>query len=98
MRGAGCRTCNNTGYKGRTGVHELLVGTREVQQLIYDKRELSDIREQAIKDGMTTLKQDGIMKILKDAGTGFALPSRTVYNTTDSGPDTGCRKAQQEQV
>lgn len=46
-------------------MHELLVGTREVQQLIYDKRELSDIRGQAIKDGMTTLKQDGIMKILE---------------------------------
>ena len=41
------------------------MGTREVQQLIYNKGELSDIREQAIKDGMTTLKQDGIMKILK---------------------------------
>ncbi len=41
------------------------MGTREGQQLIYDKRELSDIRGQAIKDGMTTLKQDGIMKILK---------------------------------
>ena len=64
-RAKGCDVCGGTGYKGRTGVHELLVGTREVQQLIYNKGELSDIRAQAIKDGMTTLKQDGILKIFK---------------------------------
>ena len=64
-RKVGCDACGGTGYKGRTGVHELLRGTREMQRMIYTKSELSEIREQAIHDGMLTLKQDGIIKIFK---------------------------------
>ncbi len=64
-RPKGCDVCGGSGYKGRTGVHELLQGTRAIQALIYTKAELSEIRAQAIKDGMTTLKQDGIFKIFK---------------------------------
>lgn len=63
MGPVGCSDCGNTGYKGRTGIHELLVGTNELQAMIYKKAELSAIREQALKDGMRTMKQDGIMKI-----------------------------------
>jgi len=62
-RAVGCDACGGSGYRGRTGVHELLLGSREIQGMIYNKAELSHIRDQAIKDGMTTLKQDGIMKI-----------------------------------
>jgi len=62
-RAVGCDNCGGSGYRGRTGVHELLVGTREIQSLIYKHASLESIREQAIKDGMTTLKQDGIQKI-----------------------------------
>lgn len=63
MGPVGCTDCGNTGYKGRTGIHELLKGTIELQAMIYKKAELSDIRKQAIKDGMRTMKQDGIHKI-----------------------------------
>jgi type II secretory ATPase GspE/PulE/Tfp pilus assembly ATPase PilB-like protein len=64
LKGAvGCDECSDTGYKGRTGIHELLVGTHEVQAMIYRKAELSEITEQAIKDGMKTMRQDGIEKI-----------------------------------
>ncbi|PCJ27955.1 MAG: general secretion pathway protein GspE [SAR86 cluster bacterium] len=59
----GCSDCGDTGYKGRTGIHELLVGTNELQAMIYRKDELSLIREQAKKDGMLTMKQDAIEKI-----------------------------------
>ena len=62
-RAVGCEKCGDTGYRGRTGVHELLVGTHELQSMIYKKASLDDLREQAIKDGMRTLKQDGIEKI-----------------------------------
>jgi type II secretory ATPase GspE/PulE/Tfp pilus assembly ATPase PilB-like protein len=62
-RAVGCDECGDTGYKGRTGVHELLVGTHELQSMIYKKADLSDLTAQAIKDGMRTLKQDGIHKI-----------------------------------
>ncbi len=62
-RAVGCDECGDTGYKGRTGVHELLIGTHELQSMIYKKADLSDLTAQAIKDGMRTLKQDGIHKI-----------------------------------
>jgi len=60
----GCDACNNTGYSGRMAIHELLMGTDEMKKLIQSKAPMENIREQAIKDGMTTLKQDGIEKIL----------------------------------
>ncbi len=61
----GCENCNDTGYAGRTGLHEVLEGTDEVKRMIMQRSLVEDIRSQAIKDGMTTLKQDGILKILK---------------------------------
>ena len=59
----GCDKCGNTGYKGRTGLHELLDGTDEMQNLIQVKAKMEDLRGQAVKDGMTTLMQDGIRKV-----------------------------------
>ncbi|MFH2045708.1 MAG: ATPase, T2SS/T4P/T4SS family [Pseudomonadota bacterium] len=61
----GCDECNNTGYQGRMGIHELLMGTDEMKSLIQNLAKIEDIRKQAIKDGMTTLKQDGIDKIFE---------------------------------
>ncbi len=62
-RAKGCQKCQNTGYKGRTGLFELLVVTREMKALIQNKARNEEIRDQAIADGMTTLMQDGIRKI-----------------------------------
>jgi len=59
----GCSKCNNTGYRGRTGLHEILVGTHEMQDKIQVRSRMEEIREQAVKDGMTTLMQDGIRKV-----------------------------------
>lgn len=63
-RPVGCSECGDTGYRGRTGIHELLVGTHELQTMIYHKASLGEIRQQAKRDGMRTMKQDGIEKIL----------------------------------
>ncbi|MFZ1985336.1 MAG: ATPase, T2SS/T4P/T4SS family [Desulfatitalea sp.] len=60
---AGCERCNNTGYRGRMGIHELLTGTDEMKKLIQRRAQMEEIRAQAVKDGMTTLKQDGIEKV-----------------------------------
>ena len=60
---AGCEQCNNTGYRGRMGLHELLVGTDPMKAFIQRRAKMEEIRDQAIQDGMTTLKQDGIEKI-----------------------------------
>ncbi len=59
----GCEVCNNTGYRGRMGLHELLMGTDNMKRLIQGKAKMEDIRAQALADGMTTLKQDGIAKV-----------------------------------
>ncbi|MFC1892358.1 ATPase, T2SS/T4P/T4SS family, partial [Thermodesulfobacteriota bacterium] len=62
-RANGCDRCNNTGYRGRTGIIELLDGTDDMKALIQGKTKMEILREQAIKDGMTTLMQDGIRKV-----------------------------------
>ncbi|HEX9080168.1 MAG TPA: GspE/PulE family protein, partial [Desulfuromonadaceae bacterium] len=62
FRATGCPKCGDSGYKGRLGLHELLLGTDEMKVLIKHKSEIEMIRRQAIADGMTTLKQDGILK------------------------------------
>ncbi len=61
-KAVGCPKCGDSGYKGRLGLHELLQGTDEMRTLIKRKSEIELIRKQAVADGMTTLKQDGILK------------------------------------
>jgi type II secretory ATPase GspE/PulE/Tfp pilus assembly ATPase PilB-like protein/GAF domain-containing protein len=61
----GCDRCNQSGYLGRMGLYELLEGTKEIKRLVMREALVDDIMDQAIQDGMTTLKQDGIQKILK---------------------------------
>jgi len=62
-RPKGCQKCQKTGYKGRTGIFELLVGTPKMQSLIQSKAKMEEMRTQAIAEGMTTLMQDGIRKV-----------------------------------
>ena len=59
----GCQKCQNTGYKGRTEICELLIGTTKMKSLIQGEAKVEEIREQAIADGMTTLMQDGIRRV-----------------------------------
>ena len=60
----GCATCNNTGYKGRMGVHELLVGTDEVKRAVQRRAPIDELRALALKQGMRTLLQDAMEKAL----------------------------------
>lgn len=60
----GCDKCSNTGYRGRTGLHEILEGTEEMQTKIQVRSKMEDLREQALKDGMTNLMQDGVRKTM----------------------------------
>lgn len=61
-RPKGCDACDNTGYKGRMGIHELLVGTDEIKRLIQKHATVEEMRDVAMSQGMTTLLQDGIQK------------------------------------
>jgi len=60
----GCKDCNNRGYRGRMGIHELLVSTDNTKALIHKKPKAADLMELAVKEGMITLKQDGIEKVI----------------------------------
>jgi type II secretory ATPase GspE/PulE/Tfp pilus assembly ATPase PilB-like protein len=64
-RANGCLKCGNTGYKGRMGIHELLVASDEVKRLIQKRRPVEELRAQGVGEGMTTLLQDGIQKVLQ---------------------------------
>ena len=65
FRAKGCGHCGDTGYRGRLGIHEMLEGTDEVKALIQAEKPVEEIRNQAKADGMTTLKQDGILKVFQ---------------------------------
>jgi type II secretory ATPase GspE/PulE/Tfp pilus assembly ATPase PilB-like protein len=63
-RAVGCDKCNRTGYKGRVGLHELLVADDESKRLIQERARVADIFTAAVAAGMRTLKMDGMEKIL----------------------------------
>lgn len=63
-RAKGCDVCKGTGYKGRAGIHELLIGSVGTKKLIQDKARVTELSKCAKAEGMTTLVQDGILKIL----------------------------------
>ena len=65
QKAVGCPTCNNSGYRGRTGIHELLVSTPKMKDLIYRKATADEIQKLAMAEGMRTLMQDGIAKMFK---------------------------------
>ncbi len=68
-RGKGCEVCNQTGFKGRVALHELLVGSEEIKNLIQGRARTAEILSVAMRDGMVTLLQDGIQKVLKGLTT-----------------------------
>jgi type II secretory ATPase GspE/PulE/Tfp pilus assembly ATPase PilB-like protein len=62
FRGKGCETCHHTGYKGRIGLHELLVSSDEIKRLIHTHAPVPELLKVAVAQGMRTLVQDGILK------------------------------------
>ncbi len=68
-RAAGCEKCNGSGFKGRIGIHELMEATTEAKILLKKNATSHDLARQAVKDGMVTLKQDGIRKIIDGVTT-----------------------------
>jgi type II secretory ATPase GspE/PulE/Tfp pilus assembly ATPase PilB-like protein len=63
-RGRGCEVCNQTGFKGRIALHELLRGSEEMKRLIQSRARTADILSLGMADGMSTLVQDGLRKVL----------------------------------
>ena len=65
FRPVGCETCSGTGYRGRMGIHELMEGSPPIKLMIKKQANTEQIFAQAMKEGMSTLKQDGILKVFK---------------------------------
>lgn len=63
-RAQGCERCNHSGYKGRLGLHELLVADDAIKRLVQERARVADIFTSAVANGMRTLKMDGIEKVL----------------------------------
>ena len=63
-RGRGCKVCNMSGFKGRTGIYELLKVSPAIQKAALKKASADDIRDLAIKEGMRTLRDSAIEKLL----------------------------------
>lgn len=64
-RNKGCDICSGTGYKGRVGLHELLVGTDPIKKLIQEHARVAEILAVSLNEGMRTLKMDGIEKVMQ---------------------------------
>ena len=64
-RHVGCDSCSGTGYRGRMGIHELMEGTPKIKLMIKKQASTEQLFKQAMHEGMLTLKQDGILKVLK---------------------------------
>ncbi len=69
FKGTGCNVCNFTGYNGRLGIYEVLEVNDKIKELIIKKASSNEINEAAISNGMTTMFQDGIKKVLKGLTT-----------------------------
>jgi len=63
-KGKGCPECLNTGYLGRIGIFELLTLNTKLRQMVQEKASSEEIKAEAVKDGMVTLRQDGINRVL----------------------------------
>ena len=65
----GCNACGNTGFKGRAGLHELLTVSKDVRRLIQTGARAEELQHAALTEGMRTLRQDGILKVLQGVTT-----------------------------
>jgi type IV pilus assembly protein PilB len=64
VRGKGCGACQRSGYRGRSGIHELMLVSPTIREMVFENKPATDIRKVAITEGMSTLYVDGIRKVL----------------------------------
>ena len=69
MKGRGCDTCGGSGYKGRMGIYEIFMVTEELQSLIFENKPSNEIRDAARRQGMRTLRDDGLRKAMAGSTT-----------------------------
>ena len=69
FKGKGCDHCNNTGYKGRVAIYEVMDMSPGVKELILKEASADELKKQAIKDGMKTLRMSALTKVAQGLST-----------------------------
>ena len=83
-QGRGCDDCNFTGYKGRIGIYEMMEVTDSIKELIIQRATTDDIHAMGVHEGMTTLRQDGWLKVCLGMTTFEEVTKHTVPETESS--------------
>jgi type IV pilus assembly protein PilB len=78
FRGSGCENCNNTGYKGRVGLFELMIMNNELRDLIMRNASTDDLRDAAERGGMVTLRKAGMRAALEGITTAEEVIRETI--------------------
>jgi type IV pilus assembly protein PilB len=69
MKGKGCDSCGGLGYKGRAGIYEVMAMSPELRRMVLRGASVAELRDQAVEEGMLTLRMDGIVKASKGVTT-----------------------------
>ena len=77
-KGSGCHLCGHTGYHGRIGIFEMLIMREEIQKMLINNAGIGELREQAIRDGIYTMKRDGLLKV-KEGITTFEEVMTSIF-------------------
>jgi type IV pilus assembly protein PilB len=78
-RGRGCAICNSTGYKGRTGLYEVMEIDDDIRELILVGASAVELKKKAIEHGMITLRRSGLIKVLDGVTTMEEVARETVH-------------------
>jgi type IV pilus assembly protein PilB len=76
--GKGCTNCNNTGYKGRVGLYEVMAIGEELRELILVGASALELRKKAVEEGMITLRRSGLQKVIDGVTTIEEVARETV--------------------
>jgi type IV pilus assembly protein PilB len=79
MKGAGCATCNKTGYKGRTGLYEVMEVDDEIRELVLVGASAIELKKKAIERGMITLRRSGLIKVAQGWTTLEEVARETIH-------------------
>ena len=78
-KGRGCATCNNTGYKGRTGLYEVMEVDDDIKELVLVGASAVELKKRAIERGMITLRRSGLIKVAAGFTTLEEVARETIH-------------------
>ena len=79
FKGNGCSVCGHTGFRGRTGLYEILVVSEDIRRMLLDNTSAGEMRAKALEEGMVTMKKDGLLKV-REGITTVNEVMRTVFS------------------